>query len=221
MLELSRDGVTFYLHPESWSHLGVQRQYSAGWEIRETQFFQRFADSTKVAVDVGAWCGVHTVFLAKLFRHVYSFEPDRFAMKDLRLNVTANELGNVTGCGKALTDKDGAVVLNNIRGDSMASVKDVAGRGKSEWVGTWTWNTAVEELGIENVGLLKIDIEGAEDVLLPSMFQWLWEYKPPLSVAFHTELVEGTVIQRLRGVLEDVYVHVDRTERMSDLYWSE
>lgn len=126
-------------------------------------------------VDVGAHIGWYTVIAASLVGEggrVYAFEPltSNFAL--LARNVSVNGYdGIVRLANKALSDRSGVVVLFEGAEDSGASsIYPTSGVGK---VGTevecMTLDDFLEGQGWPSVDLMKIDVEGAEPMVLRGM----------------------------------------------------
>jgi FkbM family methyltransferase len=121
-------------------------------------------DQPRVIVDVGANIGVYTVALAKIFPSatVIPLEPDAAVTEVLRKNVALNGLENVAldHLGKAV----GAAatrgrLVRDPAGDSVYSRVELQEEGDVEVV-------RLDDLGLADVDLMKIDVEGAEfDVL--------------------------------------------------------
>lgn len=81
-----------------------------------------------VVVEVGARLGGGTLFLSKMVKHVYAFEPNRGCFKTLNRYVRGAK--NVTTFNLALGEKDSYVWLNQIEKydfSPVASIKTLSG----------------------------------------------------------------------------------------------
>lgn len=111
------------------------------------------------ALDIGANIGNHTRYFAGIFRHVMAFEPNPEAFQLLRINV--RKLSNVEIFNTGLGDRSESVKLSvpaMNRGAAQVSRSgdiDVQLRALDE----------LDFLG-EQIGLLKIDVEGYENKVL-------------------------------------------------------
>ncbi len=133
-------------------------------------------DRNVLVLDVGANCGAFTVPLALASgagSRVIAFEPNPIMIGRLGLNVQLNnltEMVRIEGC--ALSDRDGEAVLN-FKGHNygQASLKDVTGRMRNGGVlvPTRMLSDFTEASNNHDYTVLKIDVEGAEELVLNSI----------------------------------------------------
>lgn len=146
----------------------------------ELKLIKHLADPARVGLDVGANLGLYTYFLARSCRHVYAFEPNPNPLHTLRAVVDSNvtvlplALGDFSGeaeltvpRGRRGWTSNGATLAAGYRGPSM-TLKVPARR--------------IDDLGIENVGIIKIDVEGYELGVLEGAARTLARDKPALMV---------------------------------------
>lgn len=198
------DGLTFKLDPY---HIEFWRKVAAGrWEPHTYKVLSRFIDADTVYCDLGAWIGPTVIYAAKKCRQVVCFEPDPVAYRYLCWNIELNELRNVTAFNIALADRTGIQAMSSFRrrlGDSMTSLL-AHGRGKNRVrVLTLTWEKFINFSGIGNIGFLKIDIEGGEFTLLPTLKGYLALHRPVVYLSLHPHLLDGGVRQeKMQQIIE-------------------
>jgi FkbM family methyltransferase len=127
-----------------------------------------------VVVDVGANIGFFTLFaLINDASRVLCYEPNSQAFKTLEQNIIENNFQpKVTAIHKAVGAEDGETISIPIESSPYnQSVKLVAERDDSlfETVATVSLNEQISEHNIEHVDLLKMDCEGAEFDIFPSL----------------------------------------------------
>ena len=121
-----------------------------------------FADKNKVFIDCGAHMGVYSILLADGFKRVFAFEAQRRTYLQLCGNIFLNEKQNITpyalGIAEA-TDSRTLYVVSEDGGGSTFYPPDVPVL-QTETVEI----KALDELDIpkENIGLIKLDVEGYE-----------------------------------------------------------
>jgi FkbM family methyltransferase len=150
---------------------------------RELAFLERLVSPGMVVVDAGASCGIYTVAAARLvgpLGRVLSFEPGAQAFSALKKNIEINQFQNVSAYRAALCDKNGkARLYHHERGQtafSLGHAKHV--RVGFEEVTTRTLESVLEEEFAHQVGLIKLDVEGAEELVLRGVESILVRYGP-------------------------------------------
>jgi hypothetical protein len=123
----------------------------------------QFCDKNKTFIDGGAHMGVYSVLLSDSFKEVHSFEAQKRTYFQLCGNVFLNEKENVRPYNVAITSPAKA---NQITTLSIVS-KDGGGsticQPHAPVLATEKVKTAtIDSFHIENVGLIKLDIEGNE-----------------------------------------------------------
>lgn len=173
-------------------------------------------------IDFGAWVGPTVLFAAQFSEHVYALEPDPLAYSGLVANVDLNP--NIRkrvhlrfGC---ISSQNGPVEFGGI-GDSTTRTSDsfpgIGTAGLSKWsLNCSTLPDFIHRNKIQKLRLIKMDTEGAELYILPSLTHWLQSLKSPkpaiwLSVhrPFWKTGVDESVISQFWRTLR-LYKHVYR-----------
>jgi FkbM family methyltransferase len=155
-------GLTFLMHRDESAQcqmhsVGVPEAAIVNWAR------QQFGDKTKAFIDGGAHMGVYSIVLSDSFKEVHAFEAQKRTYFQLCGNLFLNEKENVRPYNVAITSPPKA---NQITTLSIVS-KDGGGSTvcephapvlATEKVKTMT----IDSYHIENVGLIKLDIEGNE-----------------------------------------------------------
>jgi FkbM family methyltransferase len=129
-------------------------------------------DKDTVFVDVGAYMGLYTVYACRRVRRVLAIEPNPMALAYLKANVALNNCHNTIVVPKAVSDKRGVVKL---RIPKSARKEHVPTTASIVWsfeealeidVETDTLDNIVDEAGLDTVDFVKIDVEGAEGLVI-------------------------------------------------------
>jgi FkbM family methyltransferase len=135
----------------------------------------------KVILDVGAHIGRYTLLCAGklgISGRVIAVEPDPGNLDILSRNVRLNELGNVQVVGKAISDRDGVVELGIGEDTGTHSiVRESKSARAYVRVRSTTIDSLLSELGVEKVDFVKVDVEGAEKLVLTGAEKTLQERK--------------------------------------------
>lgn len=153
--------------------------FTKNYELPTQNYLKKTIKPGMVVMDIGAHVGFFTLLLADLVGNkgkVYSFEPYSKNVQLLRENVVINNLDWVEVIPLALSDKVGEVILHlnpiNDGGHSLADLSnnpDLRGwdtHNLIEVVRTTTLDNFVQEKGIQKIDLIKMDVEGAETLVL-------------------------------------------------------
>lgn len=161
----------------------------------------------KVVFDIGAHIGFNTLCFAKLVGEkgkVIAFEPNVFNRRRMKMNLSKNfELAKcIVLSPVALSNKNGSVlfhfsnaiedgtssgsVIESAMGEKQKEVYKTYGFQKVR-VKTQTLDSYVKAAGI-HPDLIKIDVEGAETLVLEGARKTLQSYHPTLLIELHTIL---------------------------------
>jgi FkbM family methyltransferase len=197
ILSLPEWNARFYLPPR-WQGAGTTMIYAlrSSYE-NELKHLSRFISPGMVVVDGGASCGIYTVAAAKLVGPsglVLSFEPGVEAFSVLRDNIGLNGLKNVRIYRAALSDTEGKAALYHHahRPNSFSLGPSEAPSIESEEVTIRTLSRAAQEEGAQRIDLIKLDVEGAEELVLHDAEQLIARSRPIIILE-----VNGIAAQRL------------------------
>jgi FkbM family methyltransferase len=131
------------------------------YEAELNRFFS--CDPQSVFIDVGAHVGRYTVMLAPKVKRVFSIEPNTDNFRILLKNIELNNLCNISTLKVACWDEVG-LNRNLFLSSSPGKHSFLKPQSQFEQVETTNLDRVVVDLHIlpSEVGLLKIDAEGAE-----------------------------------------------------------
>lgn len=158
--------------PPRWHGAGTTMFYALRENYeKELVYLHRFISPGMVVIDGGANCGIYTVLAAKLVGPsglVLSFEPGREAFSVLEKNVRLNRFQNVHAYHSALSDKEATAPLYHHRGspNSYSLGAPDTTNVPFEEVTTRSLSQVVPEEMAQRIGLIKLDVEGAEELVL-------------------------------------------------------
>jgi FkbM family methyltransferase len=148
------------------------------FDPKERAFLASLARPGFVFVDVGANVGGYSMFVASLKlpgSRILSIEPQPDVFDRLTYNLSLNPGLPVKAIACALSDRDGEMTLFlNPRNQGQSSVKVLAwddDRGPSVAVPCRTLAGLLTSERIDAIDALKLDVEGAEDLILVPFFE--------------------------------------------------
>jgi FkbM family methyltransferase len=197
----SLNGVPFRFDPY---HSKFWRKATEGkWEPGTFAVLDAHLDRDHDYLDIGAWIGPTVLYAARKARHVWCFEPDPEAFRALVWNIALNDLNNVSAFAAALSQAVGVARMAGFhgeKGDSTTSLLNADGTAGSD-VLTLDFAQFANSVSLDRVSLVKLDVEGAEFDLLPTLTPWLTKQRPGLLLSTHAPFLSET----------------DRRQRMADL----
>lgn len=166
------DGFVVHYHSvREW--IAQQLINTGGYERDELAVLCSLAKPGDTVVDVGANIGLHTLHLSRAVGpegRVIAVEPDAANLRLLRKNIAANHCSNVTVVPYALGDRNGEQTFYVCEGNKgLQGFTDLSGYGKPTTVQV---RRADEVLADVSPSLMKIDVEGAEPMVLSAMSSW-------------------------------------------------
>lgn len=160
----------------------------------------------KTIFDIGTHVGYHSLYFSKLVGEngkVYAFEPNTFNIDRIKINLSKNEnIKNIYLKEVAVSDQEGEeefLFSDNIEGGTSSGgfldnsdplwKKEVYVNEtgfKKVKVKTVTLDSLIEENVKNRPALLKIDVEGAENLIMRGGMKFLEEYKPTILMEVHS-----------------------------------
>ncbi|TCT12683.1 FkbM family methyltransferase [Tepidamorphus gemmatus] len=126
-----------------------------------------------VFIDIGANIGAYSLFVAGLAGHgarILAIEPQPDVFERLVANISLNPSGTVKAIGCALADREGEMTLflaTRNKGESSVKFQGAPlEEGQSVQVPARTLLGLIEDEGLDHIDAIKIDVEGAEDLIL-------------------------------------------------------
>jgi len=129
-------------------------------------------DKDTVFIDVGAYQGLYTVYACKHAKKVLAVEPNPMALAYLKTNIALNSCNNTIVVPKAAGDRRGVVKLRIPRPakkghiSTMASIVWSFKEALEIDVEADTLDNIVDEAGLDTIDIVKIDVEGAEGLVV-------------------------------------------------------
>jgi len=164
------------------------------WEPSTFVIFDEYLDNQQTYIDMGAWIGPTVLYGAQIAHHCYAAEPDICALEVLHENLKLNPhiQQAVTLYEGCIGTTCGTVPVGTAHnfGDSSASLL-VKNARQIITAKSLTFDAFVNEYNITDCNFIKIDIEGGEVLVVPTMRHYLEEHKPTLHLSVHPFLCDS------------------------------
>lgn len=199
------NGLRFKCDP---FHIGFWRLVNKGkFEPQFYQILNTHLDQNSIYCDIGSWIGPTAIYASKLCKKVYCFEPDDIAFQYLEQNIQMNTLNNVIPYKLAVGVNNGQIKIashgGNL-GDSMTSMVNVDQYETAVYAESIKWQTWIDKYQPEKIDFLKMDIEGGEFEVIPTMIDYFINQKPILSLSTHCKYISEEFRKEKMEKLVDV-----------------
>ena len=166
----------FYIEPPPRDPIKGHMARGYMWESHVVAAIEQHVAPGSVALDVGAYIGTHALLMGRVAGpagRVYAFEPQRKVFRELHHNVQLNGLGDiVVPLRYALGAHNDSVELDVPRSGIYEGGVTVGTGGDRVEMRT------LDSFGFDNVSLVKVDVEGFEDVVLAGAAETIRANKP-------------------------------------------
>lgn len=154
-----------------------EREYLSCLEM----LVKRLGITDKLALDVGANIGNHTLYFSRIFDTVIAFEPSQALNLVLRANIVRNGRKNVEVFCCGLGEEQGTAFVKNINEQNTGMVElegiNAGGAHRENTVDVCKADDLI--LGRKRpIGFVKVDVEGMEVAVLKGMRECLIRDKP-------------------------------------------
>lgn len=132
----------------------------------EVYFHSYRPGENDTCIDVGAGIGTECIEMSRMIGpggRVYAIEASPFVYKILNSNVLDNKLANVSIYNLAIADNNGKLMIGD-EPDQHISNSILTGRGIE--IDAMTMDDFITRNGIRTIDYLKVNIEGAEKLLI-------------------------------------------------------
>jgi FkbM family methyltransferase len=158
------------------------------WESNTFAVFERFLDAEHCYLDIGCWIGPTLLYGCQLAARGYGIEPDPLAFEELQRNLELNRdlAARVQLANVCIARESGQVAFGSrgAGGDSTSSL--LFGKKKTHWtVQSLSFADFIRRYGIADCNFIKMDIEGGEYLVLPTMAPYLRAQRPTLHLSLH------------------------------------
>lgn len=148
------------------------------FEVPETELVTRIVRTNDTCIDAGCQVGYYSCLFARLVGekgHVYSFDANPHACQSTRRNLALNGFYSPEVIHVALADCNGTVQFHISTDDQtgLSSLGLIPGCKETISVPCFRLEGFINERRVDRVRLLKIDVEGSEEMVLKGLGHFL------------------------------------------------
>jgi len=162
-----------------------------GWKPETFTVLDKFASTEKDILDIGCWIGPTVLYAASRYRHVWAIDADKVAIKSLINNIAANKFEEkITVIPKVIYKNTGKVnfgtnlfIPGAALGGSCSQIHEGLISGES--INCLSFSDLIAQYNIDNLSLIKVNIEGGEEFILEDLLKYSLEKRVPVYLSFH------------------------------------
>ena len=141
-------------------------------------------NKSDIVIDAGANMGVFSLLAAKKGAKVFSFEPQPFFYSILCKNISINNFDNaIIPIPYGISDHKGQFLMHIDRENLLSASISINRGSDSRIINCTSIDQWVEENDIKHINFIKVDIEGAERLLLLGARNTILKWKPKLAIS--------------------------------------
>lgn len=181
--------------PNEW----MQRNWVKGKFYEQTlldYIHDRYKGGT--FVDVGGCMGNHAIYFSDLADNVITFEPLRENFYHMTLNINLNEITNIDNYNFGLSDKAELKVMWYDDATFSNGSSTMEAPKKNTTKGRFVPVVTMDSMEINDVTLIKIDVEGHELSVLKGAIETIKRFKPDMFIECATEEEYDVVFEFLK-----------------------
>jgi FkbM family methyltransferase len=196
-LKINKNNELFFIeNNENNPNLSFWKNTYSNWENDTFKVFDKFLMKDKIFIDIGGWIATSAMYGSRKSKHVYSIEADYNTFEDMKLNLQTNCTNNYTLINKAIYNIDNMKIKfgknkfmrNSKMNDSTSQIYEENETSDEYYLAeTITLENLIKEYEINHneIGLIKVDIEGGEENILNELLNIHNEYNIPIHISFH------------------------------------
>lgn len=177
-----------------------------GWEKETFDAIDRFVKPNTTFVDIGAWNGVFSIYAKLKGANVFSVEPDPEAYKELHFNLFENKINiNVDFCSVGLRSSTSFLIpKDNKFGTSESRIEPIS-NGNHHLTHCYRLDYLIDLYNVEDISLIKADIEGSEVDMFLGAKDWITELRPTMHISLHPAYIGQEGIDKIAEIIFPIY----------------
>ena len=191
-------------HTDNWEHALKYKTFTDS--IALITHFIPLVKPQSIGIDIGANEGITTVAMARVARKVIAFEPIPENQVRFKENLAVNGIKNVVLEDLAVSKNCGSASINIHAAGGHHSFFDtkVSSKIETREVKTITLDKYCRQSSLDRIGFLKIDVEGAEILVLQGASELLTQKKIENIVFEHSPFI----LNNIGRPLDEVYQYL-------------
>ena len=179
------------------------------YQKEEINIIKEFSSINLSAIDIGSFCGTHSLIMSKYFKHVYSFEPNKISFKRQKQNININKIKNISLINVSISDKKETANYyfpkNGKLSETSLLNSDLYSEYNQDTTKSITLDSFIYSNNITDIGFVKIDAEYFEKKVLEGSKKAICDNKLSLMIEFNFKSKDSLNYNFLRKIFDSNY----------------
>jgi len=202
------------------------RDIYTNWEKETFEVFDKFLNKDKQFLDIGAWMGTTVLYASFRSSYIVAVECDIVSVEKLKNNIILNKLDTVIDIEPYAIYSENTEVSfgpnsfanNSSLNDSMSQIKIGESNKNDYLIKTITLDNLIQKYNLNNLSLIKVDIEGGEENILVDLFNYGKSSMVPLYISFHYSWWNNKNLDRFTFLTHEHKLQIIRSPFCSILF---
>lgn len=210
---MKNDEIIFIKNEENDKNINFWRDIFINWDESTFEIFDMYLKADKIFIDIGGWIGTTCIYGSRKSKKVYVVEADKESYNDMIKNSLINN-DNIIGINRAIYNKDDIEIMfgknknleNSRMNDSTSQIYDEEDNVENCYkINTITIESIINKykIDVNNISLIKVDIEGGEEYILEDLYNIYTKYKIPMYISFHYTWWKNKDLERFKLITEE------------------
>lgn len=192
-ISVKKNDLEFLVNIENNIANNFWKNQFTNWENDTFSTFDKYLQKDKQFLDIGGWIGTTCLYASKKSSKVVVVEADPVSVEILKKNISLNNLNDICflESNPILNEKRTIFFGPNKIGnhhhlnDSMSQLKFHKTHESDVTKESITLNEIIDKYSLDDLCLIKVDIEGGEEFILDDLYNYASKNKVPLYLSFH------------------------------------
>lgn len=191
------------------------------WEPVSVEVWEALSRKAKVILDVGSNTGVYSLIAvaAQPEADVHAFEPLPKMFQKLEINNNLNG-AKIKTHTTAMSDTSGEAILydlpNNYMRQASLNASYIKGEAVEIRVPLSRLDRFIEKHSLQQVDLMKVDVETHEPEVLKGMGKYLADYRPTVLVEVLNDKIARELLSLFRDAGYPYFYHIDEERGLTE-----
>ena len=191
------EGIVFskngcLVHVDTRNYIEYKIFSEGGYEDYISNLIKHYYRCNTAFLDIGANIGIHSLSVASIKdSRVYAFEPIDFIQAKLKKNIKLNNYSNIQVIPVALSNEPKEIRTSfSVNSSNQGTFSMIDENSGENYIKCIKGDDFVSDNKIDNISVIKIDVEGFEYSVLDGLRQTILKQRPVMFFEFDSNYID-------------------------------